>query len=204
MAVSPVPCCSPGQFAAFLNAKPKERAELLEELTGTEIYGQISADVFEKHKVAKIELEKPRRRPKASCYRCAAESLNASVQALTDEEQRLSDGQRRAQAQLNWLIRSGELQTAPDQAKKPWQRHSRHVPPPNHNWRGLHGCKPPCYCGLSGNGCGSNAKHGRRRRQNEEVNTRLQASLALRAQIRASAAHQHQALMASQNALPLA
>lgn len=38
---------SQGQFAAFLNAKPSDRAELLEELTGTEIYGQISAMVFE-------------------------------------------------------------------------------------------------------------------------------------------------------------
>ncbi len=49
---------SQGQFAAFLNAKPKERAELLEELTGTEIYGQISAMVFEQHKSARTELEK--------------------------------------------------------------------------------------------------------------------------------------------------
>ncbi len=49
---------SQGQFAAFLNAKAKERAELLEELTGTEIYGQISAQVFEKHKSARLELEK--------------------------------------------------------------------------------------------------------------------------------------------------
>ncbi|MDU3048516.1 MAG: AAA family ATPase, partial [Escherichia coli] len=46
---------SQGQFAAFLNAKPKERAELLEELTGTEIYGQISAMVFEQHKSARTE-----------------------------------------------------------------------------------------------------------------------------------------------------
>lgn len=38
---------SQGQFAAFLNAKPSDRAELLEELTGTEIYGQISAMVYE-------------------------------------------------------------------------------------------------------------------------------------------------------------
>ncbi|MCX4027265.1 AAA family ATPase [Endozoicomonas sp. SM1973] len=36
-----------GGFAAFLNAKPNERAELLEELTGTEIYGQISQRVYE-------------------------------------------------------------------------------------------------------------------------------------------------------------
>ncbi|MFT6351573.1 MAG: exonuclease SbcC, partial [Neptuniibacter pectenicola] len=33
---------SQGQFAAFLNADANERAELLEELTGTEIYGLIS------------------------------------------------------------------------------------------------------------------------------------------------------------------
>ncbi len=36
-----------GGFAAFLNASANERAELLEELTGTEIYGQISVYVFE-------------------------------------------------------------------------------------------------------------------------------------------------------------
>ncbi len=44
---------SQGQFAAFLNAKASERAELLEELTGTEIYGLISAAIYERHKEAK-------------------------------------------------------------------------------------------------------------------------------------------------------
>ncbi len=48
---------SQGQFAAFLNALPAERAELLEELTGTEIYGQISQAVFEKHKQLRQQLE---------------------------------------------------------------------------------------------------------------------------------------------------
>lgn len=38
---------SQGNFAAFLNANANERAELLEELTGTGIYGQISMQVFE-------------------------------------------------------------------------------------------------------------------------------------------------------------
>ena len=42
-----------GGFSAFLNAKANERAELLEELTGTEIYGQVSKWVFEKHKQEK-------------------------------------------------------------------------------------------------------------------------------------------------------
>lgn len=48
---------SQGEFAAFLNAEPNERAELLEELTGTEIYGQISERVFLRHKEAKSELD---------------------------------------------------------------------------------------------------------------------------------------------------
>jgi exonuclease SbcC len=36
-----------GGFAAFLNASANDRAELLEELTGTEIYGEISRRVYE-------------------------------------------------------------------------------------------------------------------------------------------------------------
>lgn len=46
-----------GGFAAFLNASANERAELLEELTGTEIYGDISRQVFEQARQAKSQLE---------------------------------------------------------------------------------------------------------------------------------------------------
>ncbi len=56
------------QFAAFLNAKPGDRAELLEELTGTEIYGQISTMVFEKHKAARNALRDVRGAGQAWCY----------------------------------------------------------------------------------------------------------------------------------------
>ena len=45
-----------GGFAAFLNASANERAELLEELTGTEIYGDISRSVFEHAREAKQQL----------------------------------------------------------------------------------------------------------------------------------------------------
>lgn len=45
-----------GGFAAFLNASPKDRAELLEELTGTEIYCQISMHIFERNKEVQAEL----------------------------------------------------------------------------------------------------------------------------------------------------
>lgn len=51
---------SQGEFAAFLNARADERAELLEELTGTEIYGLISEQVHiefteSKHQLAEYK-----------------------------------------------------------------------------------------------------------------------------------------------------
>lgn len=48
---------SQGQFAAFLNASANDRASLLEELTGTEIYGTLSAAVFENYKQVKSQLD---------------------------------------------------------------------------------------------------------------------------------------------------
>ncbi|GAO72477.1 chromosome segregation protein SMC [Comamonas thiooxydans] len=47
-----------GGFAAFLQATANERAELLEELTGTDIYGRISQSVFERARDARQTLEK--------------------------------------------------------------------------------------------------------------------------------------------------
>ena len=46
-----------GGFAAFLNASANDRAELLEELTGTEIYGDISMKVYEQSREARQQLE---------------------------------------------------------------------------------------------------------------------------------------------------
>lgn len=48
---------SQGEFAAFLNAPVNERAQLLEQLTGTEIYGDISQKVFDKHRSAAESLK---------------------------------------------------------------------------------------------------------------------------------------------------
>ena len=49
---------SQGQFSAFLNASENDRAALLEELTGSEIYGLISQKVFDNKKHLEHELEK--------------------------------------------------------------------------------------------------------------------------------------------------
>tara|TARA_R110000868_G_scaffold4171_6_gene25858 strand:+ start:3690 stop:7433 length:3744 start_codon:yes stop_codon:yes gene_type:complete len=78
---------SQGQFAAFLNAKEGERAELLEELTGTEIYGQISVRVHEQYSQARQTLAE-------------LESQANGVQLLTaDQQQQLQEELIRLQQQ---------------------------------------------------------------------------------------------------------
>lgn len=47
---------SQGDFAAFLKANEKERSELLERITGAEIYSQLSMAAFEKHKLEAAKL----------------------------------------------------------------------------------------------------------------------------------------------------
>ncbi|MDR0768801.1 MAG: AAA family ATPase [Dysgonamonadaceae bacterium] len=47
-----------GSFAAFLQADKNDKGELLEQITGTEIYGEISKKVFERNKTEKEKLDK--------------------------------------------------------------------------------------------------------------------------------------------------
>ena len=47
-----------GSFAAFLQAENKDKGELLEQITETEIYGEISQKVFERNKAEKEKLDK--------------------------------------------------------------------------------------------------------------------------------------------------
>ncbi|MEL6274684.1 MAG: AAA family ATPase, partial [Bacteroidota bacterium] len=42
-----------GEFARFLKAKPGDRATLLESITGTEVYRQLSTAAYEKHQLAR-------------------------------------------------------------------------------------------------------------------------------------------------------
>ena len=46
-----------GDFSAFLKANKDEKSSLLEKLTGTQIYSEISMGIFEKHKEVKAELD---------------------------------------------------------------------------------------------------------------------------------------------------
>ncbi|MGY6030848.1 exonuclease subunit SbcC [Phytobacter sp. AG2a] len=192
---------SQGQFAAFLNAKPKERAELLEELTGTEIYGQISAEVFEKHKIARTALEKCQAQAEGVVLLNDDQrtALTAGLQVLTDEEQRLLTRQQTAQTQLNWLNRSQELRLALQHAQAASQRAVQAQNDAQPQLALLSRAQPalalrPLWERLQEQRTLWQSSH----RQNEEVNTRLHDRRTLRACIRASALSQHAQLLASE------
>jgi len=89
---------SQGQFAAFLNASASDRAALLEELTGTEIYGRLSEQVFEQHKQAKTDLDALRQCAKA-------------IDLLSNQQRQLLESQLTAlSAQENALDQQAQQQ----------------------------------------------------------------------------------------------
>lgn len=103
---------SQGQFAAFLNAKASERAELLEELTGTEIYGRLSMAVFEQHKATRIALDNLRARASgmALLEEETRQQLQQQLEQLTAQEQVLTRTLTEYQQQQQWLEQQQKLQ----------------------------------------------------------------------------------------------
>lgn len=90
-----------GQFAAFLKAKPNERAELLEKITGTEIYTELSKLAFETYKAKDEQVQR-------------LKSALGAVSVLDDEaRQRLE--KTLAEAQISATHLQSESQTAAQQ-----------------------------------------------------------------------------------------
>lgn len=102
---------SQGQFAAFLNADANDRASLLEELTGTEIYGTVSAAVFENHKQIKSRLENLLAQASGVALLTTEQQqqLTESLQALTQEEKKLSVEHQQQQQHQQWLAQLTRL-----------------------------------------------------------------------------------------------
>lgn len=182
---------SQGQFAAFLNADAKDRAELLEELTGTEIYGQVSARVFEQHKLAKAELEK--REAQAQGVKLLSDEeqqqLRSGLQALTDEENALLSRQQQTQRQYEWLTHAVKLEQAQVAARSGVENAARALQAAAPDLAKLEAALPaeklrPYWQRLQE----QEAAHAETQRQYEEVSVRLQTARTRRQQIRQVAA----------------
>ena len=108
-----------GGFAAFLEANANQRAELLEELTGTEVYGQISQQVYERTKASEQALNLLKSR--AQGMELLDETQRAELQA---EHQRLSQGeapllarQQTLQGQRRWREALQQAEQQREQAR---------------------------------------------------------------------------------------
>lgn len=122
---------SQGQFAAFLNADANDRAELLEELTGTEIYGQLSARIYEQHKQARVELDQLRARAAGMALldETSRQQLESELAALAQQEQQLHQQLTITRQQQQWLSQQQRLEqekqqadSAQQQAEHQWQQ----------------------------------------------------------------------------------
>jgi len=113
-----------GGFAAFLQASANERAELLEELTGTEIYSQISQAVFEQARDARQALEQ--RKAQASGMQLLAPEARAALEASGQQlQQELATTQAacsQVQAQLQWLEQCTQATQAVEQTAQAEQQ----------------------------------------------------------------------------------
>ncbi|ALZ83572.1 chromosome segregation protein SMC [Pseudomonas oryzihabitans] len=94
-----------GGFAAFLEASASQRAELLEELTGTAVYGQISQRVYERAREAKGVLEGLRQRVAGVEVLDdeRRQALAAEGASLAAREGQLSEDLKTWQTQRQWL-----------------------------------------------------------------------------------------------------
>lgn len=118
-----------GGFAAFLNAKTDERAELLEELTGTEVYADISKRVFEKHRDQKIKIKQ-------------LEAVQASHKLMDEDEwqalhdqkslfehnkSELENGLKSIQRVLDWHQQAQRLQQKLSQQQQQSEQAAQHL-----------------------------------------------------------------------------
>ncbi|WP_110869024.1 exonuclease subunit SbcC [Cronobacter sakazakii] len=187
---------SQGQFAAFLNAEAKARAELLEELTGTEIYGQVSARIFEQHKEARSQLEKLESQAQGVRLLDEAqrESLTTGLQALTDEEKTLLARQRQLQQEHLWLTQRTALASALGAARQAAAAADAALQAAAPDLARLEAALPaeklrPAWLRCQELETALTATG----RQHEEVSVRLQESQQRRREIRQAAAQQAQA-----------
>lgn len=108
-----------GEFAAFLKANSKENSELLERITGTEIYSELSKAAHDRDKAERVRLTELERQladlqPLADAERAALEHDYTLQQT---RKQRADADVREAQQVLNWHQQLDKLHQAEQSAE---------------------------------------------------------------------------------------
>lgn len=100
-----------GDFANFLKAKSSEKAELLEKLTGTEIYSRISVSIYQKTTEARTALD------------LILQRMN-DVKLLTDEELEVLINEKKTK---NEELKPFKIQTNQIEKKLSWIKEDRQI-----------------------------------------------------------------------------
>lgn len=100
-----------GGFAAFLKASCNERAPILEQITGTEIYSQISVHVFQRQKAEKeaLELLKAENSGIMLLSTEDEENTRTMLSEKTIVKSNLTARIEKADKEINWLKRISDL-----------------------------------------------------------------------------------------------
>ncbi|HLL03599.1 MAG TPA: AAA family ATPase [Myxococcaceae bacterium] len=107
-----------GEFAAFLKADANERAELLERMTGTEVYSRVSIAAHERFKEVQAELAKREAGLAAICLLSEEERATAGATLAAEEAERTKAEAvlKEAQASAEWYATRGRLAEAEREA----------------------------------------------------------------------------------------
>jgi DNA repair protein SbcC/Rad50 len=113
-----------GEFAAFLRADASERAELLERMTGTEVYSRVSIAAHERHKAEQAALDGMSQRLEAISRmpeeeRAAAEGALAVEQAAQVQQEAVL---KETSAALEWYRERTRLLASEREASEAWSR----------------------------------------------------------------------------------
>lgn len=113
-----------GGFAAFLEADKNERAELLEELTGTEIYGEISLRVFERTRaeLEKLKVLQARSEGMQLLDDELIDQLKAEKAGLEEQSLQVQKQLKSLSAQQQWLNDVTRQQQEKEQAERQLQQ----------------------------------------------------------------------------------
>lgn len=109
-----------GDFATFLKARQSEKAELLEKLTGTEIYSKISSEIYRRCKKAELEAEVISRKMEDVKLLTEDElgALHLQKKELEAEDIRLNREESEKEASLQWIQQEGNYRSDIVQAGK--------------------------------------------------------------------------------------
>jgi len=113
-----------GDFAAFLKAKKDNRSSLLEKITGTDIYSELSMAAFERAKLEKQGLEKIEEQltDKIPLEKEARTKLDEEKQAILEQLNGVEQALKQQQLRLDWFSTLAQLTQIQAQAEQKKQQ----------------------------------------------------------------------------------